>query len=213
MLNIEHAQENESLRERKKRQKLERITRAARSLFAKHGYEQTSTRQIAARAKVGVGTVFVYFPEKIDLLYGVFHEDIDRIQTEAFATVPAHAAFVDQMVHIFRPFYEHYAKHPRLARVYLKELLFLSGERRAAMSLFTAESLARIGELIDRARENGELDATVVGFPTAVHVFSLYYFSLVGWLGGGLASHEVALSHFRASLETLMQGIARKEEP
>ena len=49
---------------------LNRILTAARSAFAEHGYE-ASMEDIAARADVGVGTLYRRFPNKADLLDAV----------------------------------------------------------------------------------------------------------------------------------------------
>jgi len=55
-------------RERNKQEKLERITAAARELFAEHGVDDVTTQQIADRADVGSGTLFLYAKTKAELL-------------------------------------------------------------------------------------------------------------------------------------------------
>ena len=45
-------------RERNKRDKLRRIKAAAWELFLDKGYDATTTREIAVKAGVGLGTVF-----------------------------------------------------------------------------------------------------------------------------------------------------------
>ena len=47
-------------RERNKQQKLDRITAAASELFAEHGVEEVTTQQIADKADIGTGTLFLY---------------------------------------------------------------------------------------------------------------------------------------------------------
>jgi AcrR family transcriptional regulator len=49
---------------------LARILLAARDVFAEHGY-QASMEQIAARAEVGIGTLYRRFPNKADLYAAV----------------------------------------------------------------------------------------------------------------------------------------------
>lgn len=51
--------------------KREAIIEAARKLFTTVGYEATTISQVAREAGVGVGTVYLYFKNKNDLLYGV----------------------------------------------------------------------------------------------------------------------------------------------
>lgn len=49
---------------------------AARALFATTGVDAT-TREIADRAGVGVGTLFRRFPQRADLIAAVFHGEMD----------------------------------------------------------------------------------------------------------------------------------------
>jgi len=56
-------------RQRNKVDKLLRIKAAARHLFVSRGYDDTTTREIALRAGVGMGTVFIYAANKRDLLF------------------------------------------------------------------------------------------------------------------------------------------------
>ncbi len=53
------------------RDKRAAIIEAARSLFAKQGYEETSIAEIARAAGVGVGTVYLYFENKRQILVEV----------------------------------------------------------------------------------------------------------------------------------------------
>jgi AcrR family transcriptional regulator len=60
----------EGLRERKKRETREAITRAAWKLFARRGFDAVTVADIARAAKVSEKTVFNYFPAKEDLVFG-----------------------------------------------------------------------------------------------------------------------------------------------
>ena len=52
----------------KKEEKRRAIVKAAMDLLAERGIENVSTGDIAARARVGKGTMYIYFPSKEDLL-------------------------------------------------------------------------------------------------------------------------------------------------
>src|SRR5271167_3715109 len=75
---------------------LARILLAARDVFAEHGYE-ASMEQIAARAEVGIGTLYRRFPNKADLCAAVVDAATDRtrqIAHEVLAEVaPGDAVF------------------------------------------------------------------------------------------------------------------------
>jgi AcrR family transcriptional regulator len=59
----------EGLRERKKRETREAITRAAWKLFNRRGFDVVTVADIAAAAGVSEKTVFNYFPAKEDLVF------------------------------------------------------------------------------------------------------------------------------------------------
>ena len=55
----------------------ERITAAALHLFASKGFDATTTRAIAVRARVAEGTVFNYFATKEDIALHFFEQEVD----------------------------------------------------------------------------------------------------------------------------------------
>jgi AcrR family transcriptional regulator len=61
--------DEESLRERKKRQTRQAIAQAAMRLFTEHGFDTVTIPQIAAAAGVADKTVYNYFPRKTSLFF------------------------------------------------------------------------------------------------------------------------------------------------
>lgn len=59
------------LREIKKENRKSRIFSAALQLFEEVGYERTTMEKIAAGAQLGVGTLYNYFPSKLDILFSI----------------------------------------------------------------------------------------------------------------------------------------------
>lgn len=60
----------------------ERILEAALKLFSEQGYSATATSQIAAEAEVAEGTVFKYFPKKMDLLRRTLYRFLDKYSAQ-----------------------------------------------------------------------------------------------------------------------------------
>ncbi|GAA1940756.1 TetR/AcrR family transcriptional regulator [Amycolatopsis minnesotensis] len=77
--------EQEGLRERKKRRTRETISEAAIALFLEKGFDQVPVAEVADRAEVSRRTLFTYFPKKEDL---VVHRFADH-ETEAGRVVAA----------------------------------------------------------------------------------------------------------------------------
>ncbi|HUC61740.1 MAG TPA: TetR/AcrR family transcriptional regulator [Alphaproteobacteria bacterium] len=68
----------------KKRSVHDAIVRNADALFSAHGYHETTLADIAKATKVGVGSIYSYFPSKLALLYQVYRPwllgHIDRLE-------------------------------------------------------------------------------------------------------------------------------------
>jgi AcrR family transcriptional regulator len=71
-------------RERNKLDKLRRIKAAARELFREQGYDNATTREIARRADVGLGTLFSYASDKRDLLFLIYNDMQEALTRMAF---------------------------------------------------------------------------------------------------------------------------------
>src|SRR5262245_20839340 len=85
-------------REKNKRDKLLRIKNAARELFVSKGYDDTTTREIAIRAGVGMGTVFTYADNKRDLLFLIANEDLAEATRRAAADLSPRASMLTNLL-------------------------------------------------------------------------------------------------------------------
>lgn len=75
-----------------KEQTEESILATARTLFVRTGVEGTSTRDIAKSAKIGVGTLFNYFPSKEDLALAIVAPVFEAGRIDALARIDRAAA-------------------------------------------------------------------------------------------------------------------------
>ncbi|MER5699521.1 helix-turn-helix domain-containing protein [Streptomyces mirabilis] len=82
----------EGLRERNKARRREAITRAALTLFAERGYDETTIAEVAEAAEVSPGTVKIYFGTKQDLALARFSESADRFAGALHGRLPGEKA-------------------------------------------------------------------------------------------------------------------------
>ena len=71
---------------------IDALVAAARELFSTTGVDAT-TREIAERAGVGMGTLFRRFPQRADLIVAVFHSEMDAIADAADGLAANHPPF------------------------------------------------------------------------------------------------------------------------
>ena len=111
-------------RERNKQAKLERITAAARELFAEHGVDDVTTQQIAEKADIGAGTLFLYAKTKGELLLLVQNSGyVDALEAGRAAAQSIPDA-LDAVMAIIRPIVECNRIQVDNGRTYLRELVF-----------------------------------------------------------------------------------------
>lgn len=111
-------------RERNKAEKLARITAAAADLFAARGIDEVTTAEIAERADVGAGTVFLYARSKGDLLLLVqnaLYEEALAAGREAAAEAPEG---VDAVMALLAPIVRCNRTQVENGRTYLREMVF-----------------------------------------------------------------------------------------
>ncbi|MGB8930747.1 MAG: TetR/AcrR family transcriptional regulator [Anaeromyxobacteraceae bacterium] len=195
------------LRERNKERKREALVRAGRALFLAKGFEETTTRAIAAKAGVASGTFFLYFREKRDLLFHLFESEASQILEEAFASEPKDALLVARLTHVFGRFFAWYARNRRLSRVFLRELIFLEAGENVPMMPFTMTFVTRLAEVVADAKAKREVRAAVDPVQAATHAMGLYMLGLIGWFNGVIPVGELR-TQLAGHLELLMTGIA-----
>lgn len=196
----------ESVRERNKREKRERLLRAARDLFVRKGFEATTAREICRRAGVGTGTLFLYVKSKRDLLFLVFREEARRLWSEALTSTERATSIVDTAARLFGAFIEYYDSNPALAEGLGAELL--AGARGSdELIALNAEFLAHLVALIERAQEQGELRSDRPASTLAALFFAHYEHWVLAWLVMGAVPREVAQAGLREALELQVEGL------
>lgn len=173
------------LRERKKLIRLQRIVAAARDLFINKGFSNTTIQDIAAEADVGLGTLYLYAKSKEDLLVMVFKDDILRMIETSYASIPADAPLLDQLMVFFDVHIRYHAHDQVLSRTVLKELSFSTTEqRRQDIAQITQSTYSKLMKLIERARRDKRVSKEMYTGTMAWSAFALYYHLLQGFLCG-----------------------------
>ncbi len=137
-----------------------KLTRAARSLFARHGYAAVGTEQIARRAGVTRGALYHQFPTKEDLFLAVY-EQVDQELTGRIADLVGGAASpLEAMREGIRAFLEA-CRTPEVQRIVLIDgPSVLGGERWREDA--ERNGLGLIEAVIAAAVQAGEIESVAV---------------------------------------------------
>ena len=206
-------------RELGKIDKRRRIVEAAREVFIEHGYEQATTREIAARAGVSIGTVFVYAKDKRGLLLLIVNDELDAVSAEGQTVLDRPGALIERLLGYFRLRYRYWASEPRLARPALRETFdFLNPEAQpdAETQRFHSRPTLMMGQVEQAVREAqaaGEVDAAVPAGLAASMVVSLYLIEVRRWLADAEPQLDAGLDRLRAVLALLLRGLLPRGAP
>lgn len=201
--------EQVGLRERNRLDKLARIKAAAAGLFTELGFDRATTRAIAKRAHVGLGTLFNYADDKRDLVFLIFNEELDRITDRAFAAVNPREPPLDQLLTAFGVFYREFGARATLARILLQELTFYSGGRLAAdFQRSRRRTVGFIETLVRAARREGRIRTDENPAFIALTVFYVYAGAVRRWIAARRPDPKAGLRELRRALELLISGLA-----
>lgn len=144
-------------RREKNREKTRRIIfDTAYALFEEKGYEKMTMRELAARAGVGLGTIFMHFKDKTTLLVSVFEHEFHPLVRKVFASLPGEDLKA-QLVYMVRQFYAYYAKRPEISRILMKEL-YVDPKNSERINPSFQEDVSQIARLFEAAKHRGEID-------------------------------------------------------
>ena len=140
--------------------KRQRILEAARKRFRYYGVRKTTMQEIARDAGVAVGTLYLYFKDKDDLLVAGTDEYVSRHRRQAEAILACDASAADKLrryvLDRFRASQATRAGGDRHAAELQREVLRVRPERRLEEGRMMAEYFVRILRL---GMETGELNS------------------------------------------------------
>ena len=152
------------VRQRSRQANQDKIIMAARELFAELGYEAATLRQIAAAARLGLGTLFNYISDKRDLIYLIFNQEMDQLTDAGLAAPRPWQSFTAKILSIVEPQYRMFGSEPTLSRILLSEVLLQTpGMHLERWRANRWRLINSIKDLVAAAQATGELGSREAG--------------------------------------------------
>jgi AcrR family transcriptional regulator len=194
-------------RERNKQDKLLRIKAAARDLFISRGYDDTTTREIALRAGVGMGTVFTYADNKRDLLFLIANKDLEQVTRQAESKISPTNALIDNLLGISRSHYEYFQQQPDLSKLMLREMMFYDSGQQADRFRTTREQvIAMMVRAVELAVKTKSIRTSEPAPAVGWMLFCIYQVELRHWLASGETSLEAGLRRLAKTMRLAIKG-------
>ncbi|HEY9906115.1 MAG TPA: TetR/AcrR family transcriptional regulator [Thermosynechococcaceae cyanobacterium] len=140
-------------------ERVHHILDIAEQLFIELGYEQTTTRAIATRAEVPVGSLYQFFPDKAAIVRALANRYFEQeyrmfVQLHAELADIEIASYIDRMIDAFNQFAE---QHPGYCAVLGPLIDLMTVADANLMNEYDQLMLAGLADFL--AQRNPELDA------------------------------------------------------
>ena len=200
----------QGLRELGKIERQRRLKEAAKEIFCRRGYDEATTREIARRAGVSIGTLFVYAKDKRDLLFLVFNDELDPVAALAHACLPETGSALERICALVRPWYDYFSANATLGQYAFREMTFYEphsrdfGEQCARYRARMRRIETWMCEIIVEARRRGELEFNEPDAMVGNLVYVIYLAEIRKWIHEDAPTAARGVKSLRAKLAILL---------
>ncbi|GAA5528927.1 TetR/AcrR family transcriptional regulator [Herpetosiphon gulosus] len=162
-----------SLRERQREERAALILEVAQQVFSEKGYIETSIDEIAARAGIAKGTVYLHFASKEELVVALFEQQFKQFLQQIEQILGESLPMRLRLEHLLLDVYTRIQAQGNQVLIDLNPRLGLTTSlinKRPDLAAYSTQAMELISGLISEGQSNGELDPNV---PSMVMVASL----------------------------------------
>jgi AcrR family transcriptional regulator len=197
----------ETFRDRAKLKTIATIRRVAWELFLSQGYDNTTTREIAQRAGVAVGTVFLHHKDKEHLLRSLLEERfLSAVQQGRQECATVSDTLVERLLVLVEPLVIECSTMPSLAAHLFRAFADESTPQSVEQQLVSAWT-----QVLTFAQQSGETRADLDIDTFALNLQALFRFHLRRWLHAlsvdSLVHPSSLMSTLRKSFSVAREGI------
>ena len=195
-------------REANKLDKLNRIKAAARELFVSKGFDDTTVREIAAMAGVGLGTLFSYSLNKRDLLFLLGNDQLDDVAATAAAGIGDTQGLMANLLAIFGAHFDYFSRDSVFGRLVLREMTFYeSGAQAERFRAIRQRVLHEVTRALHIAVRRGEVGHREDPAFDAEVLFAIYQVELRRWLAVERPSLQQGMVRLERALRVCIEGL------
>lgn len=146
-------------RERRKQHRPGELLEAALDLFVEKGFAATRSEEVAVKAGVSKGTLFLYFPSKEELFKAVVRENVVKTVTEGALEVASFKGSSKELLHFLM--LEWWRRYGATKASGITKLIISEGHHFPELAAFYQEEVIEpavrmLKDVLERGRQTGE---------------------------------------------------------
>jgi AcrR family transcriptional regulator len=141
--------------------KKDRVLDSARGLFISFGVKNTTVEQIAKAAKVGKGTVYLYFHDKETLFVDVMDLEWNRLCAEMSSELAEAEHFLDRIQLLLTRVTAFRQSNPLFQKAYQEFALFGTPEIDKSLKRIQHNAIELVNRLVDEGMRSGQFPNTL----------------------------------------------------
>ncbi|MDF1618637.1 TetR/AcrR family transcriptional regulator [Petrocella sp. FN5] len=137
--------------------KKELIRQSAAEVFSKEGYYATTVKMIAAEANIAVGTIYIYFKTKEEILDYIFAVEHNK-RIHYFEGLQEHSLGVIEVIESFLDFhFNELHENPSISKVLVQEDLSPLMSKAKSMRTYSSKLPDMLAQMLKKAQESGQI--------------------------------------------------------
>ena len=135
--------------------KYQRILEASVNVFADHGFHQSTVSQIAKKAGVADGTIYLYFKNKEDILVQIFNYKTKQIFERFREVVDSADNPIEKLRNLIRRHLQEFQQDRNLAVVYLAETRQINRVMEDQIKIMSKMYFDLVAEILEQGQQDG----------------------------------------------------------
>ena len=181
-----------------------RIVKTAIDLAEEGGFEAVRLRDVAAHAKVALGTVYKRFRSKEDMLVAALALEVSRLEHLIQVTPPSGESIETRLSDLFSTLTNTLAARPKFSQAVIRAVASGEPEMADKVLRFHAQMATLIVTAINPADKPALPDAQASLLAQMLQ--HIWFAGLVGWMGG-LHEPEEAVRQVRQAAHLMIAGM------
>jgi AcrR family transcriptional regulator len=190
--------------------KRQRVLAAATKVFLSHGYKDTSIDEIARRANIAKGTVYLVCESKADLFYQVVHRDLKAWEAQVAACVDPRMSAAAMLTKMAEGGVQYLAEHPLARGLFSGAHHGLLADWTDRFEQLRTMGRASLAELIRIGIRSGEFRADVDPEEAAAVLQDLTHAGYVLYGDRWVKDPSVALRRIATVLDLGLNGLRKR---